>query len=105
LNARSKSFGSGEASTSRAISMKRLWRSASVSFGLRFFLGVMRLEPNLWVKLKQIHYSSDKSGDNGTYEQRPHDFLSVARLIRIVRVYSHINAALRSGFASAAKEI
>jgi hypothetical protein len=29
----SKSFGSSDASTSRAISRKRLWRAASVSFG------------------------------------------------------------------------
>jgi len=33
LNARSKSFGSGDASTSRAIATNRLWRSASVSLG------------------------------------------------------------------------
>ncbi len=34
-NARSKSFGSSEAPTSRAVSRKRLWRSASVSLGFR----------------------------------------------------------------------
>lgn len=39
--ARSKSFGSSEASTLCAISTKRLWRSASVSFGNRFGFGVI----------------------------------------------------------------
>lgn len=34
LKARSKSFGSSDASTSRAISLKRAWRSAAVSLGL-----------------------------------------------------------------------
>jgi len=33
LKASSKSFGSPEAPTSRAIARKRLWRSASVNFG------------------------------------------------------------------------
>jgi hypothetical protein len=35
-NARSNSLGSSDASTSRAVSRKRLWRSVSVSFGKRF---------------------------------------------------------------------
>ncbi len=35
-NARSKSFGSSYAPTSRAISLKRAWRSASLSLGLGF---------------------------------------------------------------------
>jgi hypothetical protein len=47
LKALSKSFGSSEASTSRAISTKRLCRSASLSFGKGFVLGfVFAAMPN-----------------------------------------------------------
>ena len=47
LNALSKSFGSSEASTSRAISTKRLCRSASESFGKRFVLGFSAMPHNV----------------------------------------------------------
>jgi len=41
LNASSKSFGLSDAPTSRAASLKRAWRSASVIFGF-FFTGDLR---------------------------------------------------------------
>src|SRR6185437_10126757 len=40
LKALSKSFGSSDAPTWRAMSTKRLWRSASVGFGFRAALGI-----------------------------------------------------------------
>jgi hypothetical protein len=40
-NARSKSFGSSDAPTSRAVSKKRLWRSASVSLGFSVLRGIL----------------------------------------------------------------
>jgi hypothetical protein len=41
LNAFSKSFGSSEAPTSLAISLKRLWRSASLSLDLAWIYDLM----------------------------------------------------------------
>jgi len=42
-NAFSKSAGFSDASTSWAISTKRLWRSGSVSFGKRFVEGFLAM--------------------------------------------------------------
>ena len=44
LNAVPKSFGSLEAPTSFTISQKRLWRSASVSFGFDFGFGLLAMK-------------------------------------------------------------
>jgi len=63
LKARSKSLASGDASTSRAIATKRVWRSASVSFG--FVLRLLSIVLVAYTSLQPTQSSAFVNFQNG----------------------------------------